>query len=336
MSETLECAARRLAEARSRGDADDIAEALALHANALLQAGKIAEARDELDEAAAIHRDRGRAYDEARLTHMAATLHRMGGNLDEAQKRAEHALARGGAGTPIAVSAATEMGEIALARKDAAAAARAYAEALAHGERTGLIPAGRAALLRRRGMALAAGGRHADAVRDLQQAHALLRQSGDSRGATRALIEAATALQNAGDLAAAKRLRAEAAREAQQSADRSALADLAILESAEALERKDADKAMAAALEARSHALAARDPVPYIGAAHAISRLAEARNDRLGAYEAAAAGWATLADLLGQDAARAAFKPALEQMRQRWGPETFAKVKEEYEAGRRA
>ena len=92
MSDSLDTSARQLSDARQRGDADDIAEALAQHANHLLQSGRTGDARLELDEAAAIHRARGRVYDEARCTQMAATLCRFEGKLDEAKERSSLAL----------------------------------------------------------------------------------------------------------------------------------------------------------------------------------------------------------------------------------------------------
>ena len=50
-----------LASARDRGDPDALAEALAVHANALVKAGQLTEAQKEIDEVATIHRSRGRA-----------------------------------------------------------------------------------------------------------------------------------------------------------------------------------------------------------------------------------------------------------------------------------
>src|SRR5829696_2261725 len=139
MSRTLDLSAHRLAEARQRGDADDIAEALALYANDLLQHARNREARRALDEAASIHRARGRTYDEARCTQLAATVCRFEGRLAEARQRACRALELSEAKGPIAVSAHAELGEIALAEAHGAEAATAFRAALECGESSGLI-----------------------------------------------------------------------------------------------------------------------------------------------------------------------------------------------------
>ena len=199
MSDTLDLSTRRLADARQRGDADEIAEALAVHANALLTKGHIGAARSELDEAAAIHRARDRVYDEARCTHLAATLCRFEGRLDEARQRANRALALAGSRGPIAVSAHTELGEIALAEGQVAQAAAAFQAALDVGRDAGLVAPARAAILRRRAAALVAAKQFVDAIHDLETAYGLLIEAGDRATAARTLIEQATAFQH-GDM----------------------------------------------------------------------------------------------------------------------------------------
>jgi tetratricopeptide (TPR) repeat protein len=336
MNETLENATRRLIEARQRGDDDDIAEALVLHANALLESGQICAAQNELDEAAAIHGARGRVYDEARCTQLAGTLCRFQGQLDQAKERATRALELSGGEGPIAVSAQAELGEIALAEGRGAEAAAAYLAALDAGERTELAPTARAALLRKRAVALVASQQYAEAVRDLETAHDLLMRAGDRVTATRALIEEATAYRDAGLFVEAERIAHRAMELAERADDHAALADLHLLLAAQALDRRDAAGAMAAAQIARTQALAANAPTSYIGAALTIARLADSAGDRLGAYEALAIGWATLADLLGRDVARAAFEPQLREMRERWGHSTFDEIKKTYEASRKS
>lgn len=336
MTPTLEAAEAGLVGARRRGEPDALAEALAVHANALVERGQVGPARLELDEAAAIHRRRGRVYDEARLTHLAATLCRLEGKLDEARARAERAAQLAEPGTPVAVSAATELGEIALAEGKGAEAAAAYARALAHGATAGLVGPARAALLRKRATALAMAGRHAEAAGDLAQAHELLVQAGDGPGAVRTLVETATVLHQGADAEAADRALREALREAEAAGDHHALADLNLLVSARAVERRDVPAAMTAAQTARSHALSAVAPVSYIAAAIAIAELADAAGDRPAAYEALAVGWVTLGDLLGREAAKSTFEPKLLALRQKWGPAAFAEVKAAYEARRRA
>jgi tetratricopeptide (TPR) repeat protein len=334
MNDALEISTRRLGEARQRGDADDIAEALALHANDLLQSGRTTDARLELDEAAAIHRARGRVYDEARCTQLAGTLCRFEGRLDEARDRSTRALELSESKGPIAVSAYAELGEIGLAEGNHAEAASAYRAALDTGEATGLVDPARAALLRKRAVALTAARRYDDAVHDLEAAHDLLVRAGDRAGAIRALIEAATAFRHAGRFEESDRIVRRALDPARQADDHAALADLHLLLTAQALDGRDVARAMASAQTARTQSLAANAPTSYIGAALAIAQLAESTGDRAGAYEALAVGWATLADLLGHDLARMTFEPKLKEMRERWGAPAFDEVRNAYEAHR--
>jgi hypothetical protein len=119
-------------------------------------------------------------------------------------------------------------------------------------------------------------------------------------------------------------------------ADFAVVADLHLLEGVTAVDRRDADAAMAAALSARDAALKGVSPAAYISAAATISALADKRNDRVGAYEALAVGWATLRDLLGDIVAQKAFEPLLLQLRARWGESAFDEVKAQYESRRRA
>jgi tetratricopeptide (TPR) repeat protein len=335
MTAALEASTGRLAEARRSGNADDIAEALAVHANDLLQHGRTHEARVELDEAAAIHRSRGRAYDEARCTHFAATLCRFEGRYDDAIERARRALSLIEFKGPIAVAAHAELGETALAQRRYADAADEYHAALQAGNATGLVESGRAALHRQRAVALIAAARFDEALSELRTAHDLLAASGDAAGARRMLIEQATALRHAGRPDEAARLVGTTLDAAAAAGDRAAQADLQLLVAAAALDRRDAAAAMTAAEAARSHALAATAPTSYIAAAITIGELAEKAGDRAAAYEALAVGWATLSDLLGPAAARLAFEPKLTQLRERWGAEAFDAVKSRYESHRR-
>lgn len=332
----MEANDQQLADARRRGDPDQLAEVLVHHANTLVEAGKLAEARQALDEAADIHRRQGRTYDEARCTHLAATLCRLEGRLAEAKTRAQHADQLAHPGTPIAVSVATEFGDIALAEQNGLEAVAAYGRAIAEGRIAGLTKAAESALLRKRAMALVMSGHHHDAAHDLETAHTLLLEAGDLTTATRALVEAATALQQGGDAIGAEDVMRTAMQEARANRDDHALADLYLLQSAQAVERRDIPAATEAVQAARQHALAAVAPLSYISAAVAIAELAEISGNRLSAYEALAVGWVTLADLLGQEAAKASFEAKLLELRKRWGAAAFAEVKATYEAQRQA
>lgn len=334
MSHSTE-AERTLLEARRRGDPDEIAEALAVHANALMQEGQLSLARQSLDEAATVHRERGRPYDEARCTQFAATLCRLEGNLSGAYQRVTHAARLAGEANPLAVSVATELGEIALAEGKAQEAAAAYTRAITQGTAAGLIDSAQAALLRKRAIALVRSGRHQEAAQDLDIAYALLVQAGEHSDAIRTLVEQATALQEGGRTTQAEQVITQATQAARQAQDDHALADLCLLQSAQAIQRHAVTQALALAEQARSHALAAVAPVSYLSAAVAIAELADASGDRQTAYESLAVGWVTLADLLGRQAAREAFEPRLLDLRQRWGETSFNEVKTTYETHRR-
>jgi tetratricopeptide (TPR) repeat protein len=336
MSVTLETYQRRVAEARQNGSADDLAEALALHANALIQTGQFGSAQVDLDEAATIHRERGRLYDDARCTQMAGALCRMAGHLGEAKKRANRVLELSQSKGALAVSAYTELGEIALVEKNNVAATQAFSAALATGEDIGQVDSARAALLRKRATALTAMKQYQDAVHDLETAHELLMRSGDRATATRALIEVATALRYAGQFSDAEATVRRAMKLAEPVNDHAALADLHLLVAARALDQRDAAAALASTLAAREHALAGNAPSAYIGAAHVIAELSEAAGNRLQAYEALATGWATLGDLLGSEVARLSFEPKLRDARARWGPMAFDEIKNAYDAQRRS
>jgi tetratricopeptide (TPR) repeat protein len=328
--------ATQLNSARHEGDLDKLAEALAVHASTLVNQGHVAEARALLDEAAAIHHQRGRSYDEARTTQFAATLSRLEGKRDEAAARARHAAGLVAPNTPIAISAATELGEQAMARGDANDAAGHYAEALAGGAAAGMVATARAALLRKRAIALSAANRHTEAAADLTAAHDLLLSAGDATGALRTLIELATALARGGRVAESQRVGQEAMQTAVEQGDHHAQADLSLLEASLELDAGDAMRAKAASEAARTQALAARAPISYLSAVIALADLASVRGDRTAAYESLAVGWVTLGDLTGRDFAKAAFEPKLLALRERWGPVAFDRVKSAYEAKRRA
>lgn len=326
---------KRIAAARQSGNLDDLAEALAVHASLLVDAGQLAPAREALDEAAQIHRRQGRPYDEARNLLFAATLYRLEGHYDEAHSRAAHAAQIAGRGNPLAVSSAAELGEIALARGENELAAQLYAQALTDGQALGMTPPHQAALLRKQATALAAAGHFTDAADLLSRAYGLLRDAGEQTVAIRALVERATALQN-GLSPAADAARQEAFQAAQAASDHHALADLYLLQAAQEITAGRIDDALRTAQTARSEALEAVAPVSYVSAVVALAELFERQNNRAAAYEALVTGWVTLADLLGHEASRATFEPLLRTQQERWGAAEFASVKQAYEDRRRA
>lgn len=326
----------KLEKARIQGNFDDLAETLTLHANLLVEAGQYTQACSELDEAANIHKQYGRTYDEGRCTHLAATLCRFYGNLDEAKKRALYAVQIAEPASPIIVSATTELGEIALAQHNGSDAIVAYSQALAHGEAVGLVDTARASLLRRLAIALAMKNRYQEAADNLAEAYKLLLRAGDDSTALQTLIEQITALQQGNNLIEAEKVRFYATQVAQEANNKGVLAELCLLQASQALELKDINTAMLAAQTARTYALESVVPVSYISAVITIAELADTQGDRLSAYETLAVGWVTLADLLGRDTAKATFEPKLLELRNRWGVVMFNNIKQTYEDRRRA
>lgn len=332
----MEPTAAQLAEARRRNDPERLASALTDHANSLIKDGKITAARAMLDEAAAINHRLQKIYDEARCTHLAATLCRMEGNLAEALKRVQRADALADPGTPVAVSVATEYAEIALQEKDSLRAAAAYKKAFDEGQIAGLTDTAKASLLRKRANALVMSAHLMDAAADLDSAYILLSQAGDKTNAVRTLIEKATTLHQGGYHEAVQETLHNAFREARASKDDHALSDLHMVEATIAIERKNLSAALDAAMAAREHALIAIAPLSYVAAAIAIADIHEASKNHLAAYASLASGWATVSDLLGQEASKGLFENKMLALRESWGSEKFKQIKESYENQRRA
>jgi hypothetical protein len=322
-----------LIEARRTGDGDATVRALVARADWSLQRGRFDAACSDLDEAAALHREARQTQDEARCLHLVASVYRLAGRLDEAEDRARRAASVAAAGTPERVAARTELGQIGMTRKDGAAAAAAFAEAVEEGG--ALLPAARGALLRRRAEALALAGDAQGAAEELHRGGAELAAGGDAAAARRAGVEQAAAWYAAGRTERALEVCEEIRLLAEAAGDAHVLADLDLLAATVALERGDPGAAFLAARQAREHALAAAAPVSYVAAALAIAAIAERLGERVAAYEALAVGWATLGDLLGADAARATFAPRLQELRERWGAAEFERIKAAYEAVRR-
>ena len=206
----LEHLEKQLQDARHQGNLDDLAETLTIHANALVELGQYAQAGLELDEASSIHHQCGRIYDEGRCIHLAATLYRFDGNLDEAKKRALYAVQIAEPASQIMVSATAELGEIALAQHNSSDAIVAYSNALTEGKAAGLVATARAALLRKRAMALGMSSRYKEAAEDLAEAYDLLSEAGDESTALQTLVEQATALQQSGNLVESEQVKLHA------------------------------------------------------------------------------------------------------------------------------
>lgn len=92
---------------------------------------------------------------------------------------------------------------------------------------------------------------------------------------------------------------------------------------------EDAERARQAALEAVA-------PVSYFAAATELAEALEGQGDRPGAYGVLATAWATLSDVLGEEAASSWVEPCLLGYQIRWGGPAFQQAKTAYEARRRA
>ena len=311
------------------------AEAAIERANAALEEASFAAAAEAFDAAAELEHAAGRTLHAAHATRFAASSWRLSGRLDAAAERASAAASLTEPGSPPNVAARMEEAEALLALGDAAAAVATYTRALDEGGAAGMPAAATAVLRRRRATARVASGDAAGAAADLRAATKLHAELGDAESALRARVDEVAYLHAGGRPEQSARLAGAARRAAEAAGDHRALADLDLLAATRALDRRDVPRARQAAGTAREHALAATDPMLYLGAAVAVAELAEIAGDRVAAYESLAVGLVTLADLLGRDLARQCFEPPLLAQRERWGADGFASAKGAYEARRR-
>jgi len=325
---------REITEARAAGDRDRLAELLVGRADEQVRARHLDDARRLLDEAAGLHGDAGRRVDEARCLCFSAELCRATGKLELAESRAGRAERIAPPGSAPSVSAAAELGELALMRQRFDDAADAFARALQAGSAAGLVGAAEAALARKRAQALAAHTTCAEIVDLLARAAALYRDAQMPAEARKTRVEQATALEALGRATELAELENDLRAEAEAAGDDSVLDDLALLDADRHITAGATDEALDDAERARRHALEGVHPVAYVSAAIAIAELCEARGDRVRAYEVLAVGWATLGDLLGEAAAKATFAPRLEAQRERWGDDAFAAARDAYYAQR--
>jgi tetratricopeptide (TPR) repeat protein len=332
----LNATTQSLETARQHNNSDQLAEALLLHANALIEALQLDQAQEMLNEAANMYCQAGKRDDEAHCHHLMANICRLQGHFEEAKSYAMRSRKIVAPNTLMALAATIELGEIALAQGKASDATDALTQAIAEGIALNQSTNTQANLLRKRAIAWVISNRPQEAVQDADTASNLLVQLGEPETALRVLIEVATALQQREETEASNHLQLKAIDVAERANDHSALADLCLLEATRSIAQRNIPRAMTAAHSARTHALKAVAPLPYINAAVAISQLAEETGDRLAAYEALAVGWVTVSDLLGREVARSMFEPKLLNLRDRWGVQSFSEIRLTYEAQRRS
>jgi hypothetical protein len=292
------------------------------------ESGDLRGALADLDAAAAL--PDSEADDRAWSLQLGASAARLLGDLRGARRRADEAVRLAAPKTPAKVGALIELGEAALAGLDVEIAQAAFDQVL--GFEDMLKPETRATILRRRALAWRLGGDSEQAAADLAAA-ADLGAAGGTDLADR-IARLAVLLERGTD---PERLSAEAVAvglRALEAGDHVALADLAFLDADRALRQDDVGRAVETLGRARDEAREAGDPVRYLSALVALSELAVHRGDDIGAYEPLATGWATLSKVVGDEAARAALRPRLVQLRERLGVPRFNAAKSAYEQRR--
>ncbi|GAA5024702.1 hypothetical protein [Actinopolymorpha pittospori] len=297
----------------------------------LVAQGEVVRARELADQVAAEYAERAPA-EAAKALRLGAGLSRLLGRPREGLDRAERAirLADGVAG--VVAAARLEVAEARLALGEAAAAARAF-DALAR--EPGRTVEERLSLRRRQADALASEGQVDAATEVLRTAAADAVAGGAASEAAGALVQGVALAQGEGRSDLVDVLRSAAGRTAADAGSPGALAELDLLTAARSLARGDLAAARSAARSARGHALEAIQPLAYLAAVLAGSRIADRVGDRVDAYRLLATGYATLADLLGAELSRQTFEPELLALRDRWGAEAFASVKAAHDAARR-
>jgi tetratricopeptide (TPR) repeat protein len=318
-------------------DRDDRAYALMQSALALIPEGGWQEAARVLEEAAGMHAEAGRSYDEARCLQMAATLRRSGGEARKAHTLIERAAAVAPNAQPLAVSISAEEAETAFAEGRYREAIAAWTDALDKGQQSGLKPEGTSALLRRRAAAFMALGTIEKTKGDFDQAYQVLKSAGAQETARFVRIEQAGLLWRYRRLDETERVVAQLeAGLASTEVGPHLLAELLVLRARLARAVGEIPKALDYARRSRDAALEAIAPVSYFAASVELTEALQAEGDFVNAYGALSTAWATLSDVLGNDTARSWIDPCLLSYQVRWGNSVFQRAKNEYEALRRA
>ena len=316
---------------------DSDSEALLNAAVDLIAQGDWAGAATSLENAAALHAERGRSYDEARCLQLAATLRRGAGDLLAAKRLSARAASIPSGDSRLGVSIAAEQGEAALACGDFDGAVVAWTSALERGSGALLTPDDRAALLLRRAPTFLALGRIPPALADYDQAYRLLQESHTDQTACFVRTEEASSLLDAGYCDESKQIIDELECHVPVEERTSHLAAEIFL--ARARQERAAGRFPSAsdfARRARDAALEAVAPVTYFSAGAELAAALDAAGERVAAYGALASAWVTLADLLGGEAARSWVEPCLVAYQLKWGTDDFAETKSRYETIRRA
>jgi ATP/maltotriose-dependent transcriptional regulator MalT len=316
---------------------DDRAYALMQTALELIPQGQWREAARLLEEAASIHAEGGRSYDEARCLQLTAALRRSGGEAGKAHALLERAAAVAQDVQPLTVSISAEEAETALAEGRYQDAVAAWTKALDQGRQSGLKPKGISAILRRRAAAFAALGEIEQANSDFDQACLTLGSAGERQKSRFVRIEQAELLWRYGRLDETERVVARLETDlANTEVSPHLFAELLVLRARLARARGELDNALDYARRSRDAALQAVAPVSYFAASVEVAGALQAQGDFSNAYGALSTAWATLSDVLGEETARSWIEPCLLMYQVRWGESVFRQAKKEYEARRRA
>ena len=322
--ESAQAAVRML---REGGDEEALAEGLESFATAAMEEGDLGASAAALEEAAGRWESLG---DHARQGHallLAAASRRLAQDFGAAA----HDLARADSVPDLpdpvrrALDAERAEQDLAAGRPELAAPRfTAVLDALPADEE----PLTRAHILQRRAAAAVDAGRWRDAAADLMDAEALYAAHGTRDEAEAAALGAAAAISNV-DVTLAEDVLG--AIEAHTPEDGAAAARRGVVGGHIAKAGNRPDVALGRFDAARQAALDVADPIAYLTAAAESSRVAEQIPDDAIAYGRLATAWATLGDLLGEDAARQLVRPLLVDLRDRMGVERFAAAREAYE-----
>jgi tetratricopeptide (TPR) repeat protein len=321
-------------EARTR---DDKAEALMQTANSLIPQGKWPEAAEALEEAAWLHAEAGRSYDQSRCLQLAATLRRSSGHLEQARSLIERAADPAHEDQPLAISIAAERAETAFAEERYEDAVSAWNDALDKAQEAGLKADGKSALVRRRAVAFLALRKIRLARSDFDLAWDLVAEGHGHEIAGFVRAEEANLLLQYGYPDDAEKVLSTLENGLLEGLkDPHLAAEIFVVRARLARSAKQSQSAVEYARLARSAALEAVAPLSYFAASVELAEALEARGELAETYATLATAWATLSDVMGRDAAQSWVEPCLMAYQLKWGEKIFAQTRKEYEARRRA
>jgi tetratricopeptide (TPR) repeat protein len=315
---------------------DDQAYALMQSAVSLIGQVQWRDAAHALEQAAQIHAQVGRAYDQARCLQLAATLRRSAAQPDQAGSLLAKAAAVAPQDQPLAISILSEQAEIAFANNHYEDAVAAYTRALNEARQSGLKPDGLSALLRRRAAASIALGNLREAAADFDEAFRLIHEISGRAIGSFVRIEQSNWLWQYGHYHEMKQvvMALETSLEGEES-NSNLLSEWLVAQARLSRVAGQFDVAIQHAERAREAALQAVAPVSYFAASVELAEALQSNGDYVEAYGNLTTAWATLGDLLGQDTASSWVEPVLFAYLMRWGELVFRQAKSAYEAQRR-